>query len=406
MTEKPSYEELEKRNRELEQSLKELTGNGGAMSVSEGRLRQMQKMEALGSLVAGVAHEINNPINLIMFNVPLLQKIWNDFLPILKEQAIKDPGRTYGGLNYAFLFENLVKLLSDMDMAANRVAKIISDLKNFARQTDVTDKSPVQINVAVQNAMRLAKTTLNRSGITVTTDLAADLPLLEGNLQAIEQIILNLLINAIEAIDHDNGRVVIKTAFRKNDGGISLAVSDNGRGIDPSISNKIFDPFFTSKQVQGGIGMGLSISFSLIKAHKGEITFSSETGKGTVFDIYFPTAFEEKAIKILVVDDDPSIRNRIVEALTTEHPYLVDLRGIVGSFYIGYRIIHTIKCHIDICISYFRTQAVCNSDVDVKITSLQHLRLCEQRDTQRRLNSQCVLEFLHYAVVVIMTDRE
>ena len=324
MTEKPSYEELEKRNRELEQSLKELTGNGGAMSVSEGRLRQMQKMEALGSLVAGVAHEINNPINLIMFNVPLLQKIWNDFLPILKEQAIKDPGRTYGGLNYAFLFENLVKLLSDMDMAANRVAKIISDLKNFARQTDVTDKSPVQINVAVQNAMRLAKTTLNRSGITVTTDLAADLPLLEGNLQAIEQIILNLLINAIEAIDHDNGRVVIKTAFRKNDGGISLAVSDNGRGIDPSISNKIFDPFFTSKQAQGGIGMGLSISYSLIKAHKGEITFSSETGKGTVFDIYFPTAFEEKAIKILVVDDDPSIRNRIVEALTTEHPYLVD----------------------------------------------------------------------------------
>ena len=70
--------------------------------------------------------------------------------------------------------------------------------------------------------------------------------------------------------------------------------------------------------------MGLSISYSLIKAHKGEITFSSETGKGTVFDIYFPTAFEEKAIKILVVDDDPSIRNRIVEALTTEHPYLVD----------------------------------------------------------------------------------
>jgi CheY-like chemotaxis protein/two-component sensor histidine kinase len=274
--------------------------------------------------VAGVAHEINNPINLIMFNVPLLQKIWMDFRPILEEQAEKNPTKTYGGLNSQFLSENLDKLLSDMDMATNRVAKIIKDLKNFVRQSSVTEKSPVQINTAVQNAMRLAKTTLARSGIEVVIDLKDNLPFIEGNLPAIEQIILNLVINATEAIDHDHGKINIKTQFRRNDGRVSLCIEDNGRGIDPSISDKIYDPFFTSKQAQGGIGMGLSISYSLVKAHQGDIVFNSKLHEGTSFTISFPTTSRKKAAKILIVDDESSIRETMVEALIMHHPYLVD----------------------------------------------------------------------------------
>lgn len=324
MHEKESYQSLEQRTKELERESQELKHRLKGLQINEEQLRQKQKMEALGALVAGVAHEINNPINLIMFNVPLLQKIWADLMPILEEQAAKDPNKTYGGLSHHFLFENLDKLLSDMDMASNRVAKIITDLKNFARQSSVTEKAPVHVNTAVQNAMRLAKTTLRKSKIDVTTDLRDDLPLVKGNLQAIEQIILNLLINAIEAIEHDHGRVDISTQFKRSDGCVLLMVSDNGRGIDPSISDKVFDPFFTSKQAQGGIGMGLSISYSLVKAHQGEIEFNSEVGQGTSFTIRFPTTMKGKAVKILVVDDESAVRETMVEALTANRPYIVD----------------------------------------------------------------------------------
>jgi signal transduction histidine kinase/ActR/RegA family two-component response regulator len=324
MHDKQSHGRLIERIRELEKESQELKHRLKTLQINEEQLRQKQKMEALGALVAGVAHEINNPINLIMFNVPLLQKIWTDFRPILEQQARKEPSMTYGGLNSQFLSENLDKLLSDMDMATNRVAKIIKDLKNFVRQSSVTEKGPVQINTAVQNAMRLAKTTLRRSGIEVVMDLKDDLPFIEGNLQAIEQIILNLIINAIEAIDHDHGKIDMTTRLRRDDGRISLQITDNGRGIDPSICDKIYDPFFTSKQAQGGIGMGLSISYSLVKAHQGDIVFNSNVHEGTSFTIFFPTTLKEKAAKILVVDDERAAREMMIEALITGHPYLVD----------------------------------------------------------------------------------
>jgi signal transduction histidine kinase len=295
-----------------------------ALQGSQAQLQQAQKMKALGTLVAGVAHEINNPINLIMFNVPLLKRVWNDFQPILKKHAGKDPDRKYGGLAYDFLKEHLNLLLSDMDMAVTRVAKIVTDLTDFARQSSVTDKSPMQINTAVENAIRLARTTLGKSGVDLRFELGNNLPLIQGNLQSIEQIILNLIINAVQAIDHDQGEVKVVTGFQKKDGFVFLSISDNGRGIDPSISDKLFDPFVTDKQAEGGTGLGLSITYNLVKAHDGEITFQGRKGKGTTFTVSLPTTLRERRVKILVVDDDKTIREMLSKALTMDQLYLVD----------------------------------------------------------------------------------
>ena len=104
-----------------------------ALHDSQQQLQQAQKMETLGTLVAGVAHEINNPINLIMYNIPLLQKIWADFMPVLKERQSMEPNQKFGGFDYDFLADNLAQLMADMEMAAHRVAKTVSDLKNFSR---------------------------------------------------------------------------------------------------------------------------------------------------------------------------------------------------------------------------------------------------------------------------------
>ena len=295
-----------------------------ALRESQQQLYQAQKMDALGTLVAGVAHEINNPLSQVMFNMPLLQKLWLDLLPVLKEHSERNPDRKYGGLTYDFLAENLGQLLTDMEMAAKRVATIGSGLKSFARQSSVVDKRPIQINTAVTNAVRLAGTTIKKSGVHLELDLADDLPLMEGNLHCIEQIILNMTINGVEAVDHDRGELKIVSRFQEKDNRIRLLITDNGRGISPSISDKIFDPFVTDKQAEGGTGLGLSVSYSLVKAHDGKITFQSRKGEGTTFTLLFPAIVEPKAAKILLVDDDKSLCHVLRKAFVRERPYLVE----------------------------------------------------------------------------------
>ena len=328
---------LRQRVATLEASEKEREQTEAALRTSQERLYQAQKMEALGTLVAGVAHEINNPINLIMFNIPLVHKCWNDFLPILKEDAAREPCKKYGGLTYGFLDKNFGQLLQDMDMAAKRVAKIVKDLKDFARQSNVTDKNPIHINSAVENAVRLSQTTLTNSGVHLELNLAPDLPLMEGNLQSIEQIVLNLIINAVQAIDHDHGRITIATGHQKNDGRIYVSIEDNGRGISPSVSDTLFDPFVTDKKAEAGTGLGLSVTYSLVKAHEGEITFQTQEGKGTAFIVIFPTSLKGKTAKILVVDDDELTRDMLTHALTTKRPYLVEeaVNGVEACIKLG-----------------------------------------------------------------------
>ena len=321
--------QLKSRHRLAEEALKE----------SQQQLQQAQKMEALGTLVAGVAHEINNPINLIMYNLPLIQKIWLDFLPVLIEQKKVFPDQKFGGFTYEFLEDNLPQLVADMDMAANRVAKIVSDLKNFSKQSNVAEKTALQVNTAVKNALRLAQTTLRKSGVQIELELGEDLPLMHGNLQSIEQIILNIIINAIQAIDHDNGLIRIRSGFQKRDGRILIAISDNGRGISAAVADKLFLPFVTDKQEEGGTGLGLSVTYGLVQTHGGDISFETRQGKGTTFTISMPTLLKSEVAKILIVDDDQTIREMLIEALTLDQQksYLIEeaSNGIEASIKLG-----------------------------------------------------------------------
>ena len=295
-----------------------------ALQKSQEQLHQSQKMETLGTLVAGVAHEINNPINLVMYNTSLLKKVWWDFLPVLNEYTERNPDRKFGGLTFEFLNQNLNQLIADVDMAANRVAKIITDLKDFAKQSSIMDKQPLQINQAIMNAIRLVGATLKKAGIEVQLDLDPDVPLMEGNLHNIEQIVLNIVINAVQAVNHDNGLIKISTGYQDRDKRILLTITDNGKGIDPSISNKIFDPFVTDKQAEGGTGLGLSVTYSLVQAYNGEITFQSRKGKGTTFTVYFPTVTQDKGPKILIVDDDQAVRQMLIKSLMKSKSYRVE----------------------------------------------------------------------------------
>jgi CheY-like chemotaxis protein len=300
-------------------------------------MQQAQKMEALGTLVAGVAHEINNPINLIMYNLPLLKKIWADFQPLLRVIRETDPERKYGGFTYDFLRENLTQLIEDMELAANRVTKIVADLKNFSRQSNVSEKTPLSLNRAVKNALRLAQSTLRTSSVRLDLRLGDDVPQIEGNSQSVEQIVLNILINAVQAIDHEQGCVSIETGYQVKDGRSYIRISDNGGGVAPQIAEKIFLPFVTNKQASGGTGLGLSVTYSLVQAHNGEIVFESREGEGSSFCVYFPTIRQRKAAKILVVDDDQMVRQLLIEALGLTRDYLLQeaSNGIEASIKMG-----------------------------------------------------------------------
>jgi signal transduction histidine kinase len=319
---------LESRVRNTEITLRE----------AEQRLQQAQKMETLGTLVAGVAHEINNPINLILYNLPLLQKIWTDLLPALISLAESAPERKFGGFTADFLKDNLAQLVADMEMAANRVTKIVADLKNFSRQSNIAEKHLLNINTAVKNALRLAQTTLRKVAIGVRTELAPDLPEVEGNLQSIEQVVLNIVINAAQAIDHTHGEILIQTGFSLKDGRVYLRVTDNGRGVSPAMAERVFLPFVTDKQAQGGTGLGLSVTYSIVQAHGGEIFFENrEGGAGTAFTVQLPTPLKRRAAKILLVDDDPMVRQILMEALAIPRCYLLEeaTNGIEASIRLG-----------------------------------------------------------------------
>jgi CheY-like chemotaxis protein/two-component sensor histidine kinase len=255
------------------------------------------------------------------------------------EQKKKFPDQKFGGFTYEFLKDNLPQLIADMDLAANRVAKIVSDLKNFSKQSNVAEKTAIQMNTAIKNALRLAQTTLRKSGVQIELELSDDLPLIQGNLQSIEQIILNIVINAIQAIDHEKGFIRIRSVFQKRNGRILVTISDNGRGISAAVADKLFLPFVTDKHEEGGTGLGLSVTYGLVQAHGGDIFFETRREKGTTFTISMPILLKREAAKILIVDDDRTIREMLIEALTADQQksYLIEeaSNGIEASIKLG-----------------------------------------------------------------------
>jgi|GEM_PF-548845 len=306
-------------------SLRDITESkktAAALERARTDLYQAQKMKALGTLVSGVAHEINNPTNLIMLNIHLFKSLWQDLLPLLTEFTASDPERKFGGLPVNYLEENLHLLINDTEMAVTRIAEIVKSLKEFYSRSSVSDKVPLDINAAVDNALKLTKTMLRKSGIALLTDLASGLPKINANLQSVEQILMNMIINAGEAIEHGNGQVTVTTA-REGEDRVLITVADNGKGVAPEMSDNLFDPFVTNKQESGGTGLGLSVTYSLVQAHNGRIRFRNRPGGGAEFAVSFPTTARTDAPRILVVDDDEMFLQLINQALEREGTYHV-----------------------------------------------------------------------------------
>ncbi|MDK2956216.1 MAG: hypothetical protein PWQ57_1712 [Desulfovibrionales bacterium] len=262
-------------------------------AAQEARLRQQQlvqadKLASLGVLVSGVAHEINNPTGVISLNAPLLLRIWGDAVPFVRAAVRSEGSLKLGGLRGARALDRAPQLLAQIIDSSRRIKRIVSELKDFARK-DATDMTQtVNLGKVVRTASSLAWNKVKKATRNYEVDAGLEDLWTRGNAQRLEQVLLNVIINACEALTGQEQAIQVRLKRASKRGWAMIEVRDQGQGITPEDMGQILDPFFTTKRDSGGTGLGLSVSHGIIQEHHGEILYESEPGAGTLCRILLP----------------------------------------------------------------------------------------------------------------------
>lgn len=246
------------------------------------------RLASLGELAAGVAHEINNPNGLVLLNVPLLLDIWPDLNAVLEQHYRQQGDFSLGRLNYLRLRDEIPRMLNDIHDGGKRIKTIVEDLKGFVRHENTENFESVNINLVAEAAVRLVTNQINQATRSFSVSYAAELPQIRGSFQRLEQVLINLLINACQALpDLDRG-ISLRTCLAADRSMVLIELRDEGRGIREEHLAHITDPFFTTRRDSGGTGLGLSVSSRLINEHGGRLEFSSVLGEGTTVNLFLP----------------------------------------------------------------------------------------------------------------------
>ena len=233
------------------------------LEVHQEELVQSRKIAAVGTLTSGIAHELNNPINNIVLTAEALKE---DFREFPQEEALG--------------------LIQDILGQAERASEIVKGLLDFSR-TEHPEFVPLAIAGVIQDTLKLVRNQLSLSGIHVETDLPQDLPEIHGDRKSLQQVFLNLFINAIQAM-LDGGSLTLRAYATQDGQWLKVEVKDTGIGIDPGDLPRIFDPFYTTKQVGRGTGLGLSVTYGIVEKHGGHIEVESQKGQGSTFTVVLP----------------------------------------------------------------------------------------------------------------------
>lgn len=288
------------RTQELSIANNDLTNVLKDLKDAEGQLVESEKMAALGQLTAGIAHEINNPINFVTSNVGPLKRdieILLDMMNTIEEVGLSDVSIVEKQkqiedhkeeMDFDYLKTEISHLLKGISEGANRTASIVKGLRIFSR-VDEDDLKIADINECLDSTIVLINNLLNNK-ITLIKEFG-DIPVIECYPGKLNQVFLNIISNAIHAINKRNGDkttglLKIKTSTAGNI--VSVSIEDNGTGMDENTKKKIFEPFFTTKDVGEGTGLGMSIAYNIIKKHNAQVHIHSTVGKGTEFIIDLP----------------------------------------------------------------------------------------------------------------------
>ena len=278
---------------------------------AEYRLQQIiqtDRLASLGKVVAGVAHEINNPNSFITYNIPLLEETWQLFEPLLTDYVASHPEWRKSNMTIDELCQDMREIIQAIKVGSKRINKVVANLKDFARLDESACAKPVQVNKVVEKTLSIVGSQVSKHVKRSELNLAGNLPEIQGQAQKLEQVVANLVVNAVYAIPNkETGRLSITTRYIERLKSVLIEVEDNGTGMKPSVLKRIFEPFFTTRRDVGGTGLGLSVSYGLIQEHNGTIGVLSRPGLGSRFTVFLPLDPDTKLDihpSIFCVDDD------------------------------------------------------------------------------------------------------
>jgi len=301
-------ESLTEKNAQLEQKIAEVSHAYGDLKEMQLQLIQSEKMSSIGQMAAGIAHEINNPVNFIYGNLSYAQEYIEDIVRLLNLYQADYPNPTpriqaeQAAIDLEFVRDDLLKLFNSITVGAQRIHDIVKSMRIFSRVDEMGPK-PIDIHEGIDSTLTILhyrlKSRPDNGAIAVLKDYG-QLPPVECYAGPLNQVLMNILSNAIDALDESSqaallrgeipepGRIQISTAMVGEDA-IAIRIADNGPGIDEAIKDRLFEPFFTTKPVGKGTGLGLSISHELIvEKHGGKLYCQSEPAQGAEFVIEIP----------------------------------------------------------------------------------------------------------------------
>jgi PAS domain S-box-containing protein len=264
-----------------------------ATDITEKRNLQAQsirnaRLASIGVLSAGVAHEINNPNNAIQTAAALFAHVWDDAMPVLREYHQEQGDFSVGGLSFAEQGDSLSGLISEIKDNSHRIQTIVEDLKHLGRKDPGELNAAVDINAAINAAVGILGRSIHKYTRHWRLELAENLPLVKGNFQQLEQVFINVLLNALQSLPDKTHGVKVVSAADPDSGFVLVRVIDEGVGIAAEDLARVTEPFFTTRLREGGTGLGLSISSTIIENHRGSIAIESAKGIGTVLILRLP----------------------------------------------------------------------------------------------------------------------
>lgn len=285
-----SLESREAENRRLQEEL----FNAMKLEVREERkqlmakLIQTNRMTSLGLLVSSMAHEINNPNGAIRLAGQYLNKAWKDTVPILEGVAREEGDFSIGGIPFSMAGEEVARSGMNIIRNTERIEQVIKNLRAYSLGDRNEFQSDVNVNQIINDALAVIRIHGHHGNLSIALEPDPDLPLITGNRHQLEQVVINLLLNAIQAMPNGMGTIKLVTVLDRICGEVLISVEDEGEGILPEHLEKIYEPFFSTRIDNGGSGLGLYISNFIVIEHQGRFEVQSEPGKGTIFTIRLP----------------------------------------------------------------------------------------------------------------------